>query len=146
MSGLLQSVAPSPPFPISAIPGSSTVIQLSWRPGFDGHSSITGYKLEMRRESGAYVVLEENVFVTSYTVRNLDPYITYTFKISARNAVGLSPGATVTNRTLEDGKKIYVLYKISREDQVSLFTVGVVVLPLQKEDATFEKRDATRNE
>jgi len=97
-------VAPSAPFPISAIPESSTVIQLSWRPLFDGNSSITGYKLEMRRESETYVVLEENIFVLSYTVRNLDPYVTYTFRISARNAVGLSPGATVTNRTLEDGK------------------------------------------
>ena len=97
-------MAPSAPFPISAIPESSTVIQLSWRPGFDGHSSITGYKLEIRRESGTYVILKENILVTSYTVRNLVPYITYTFKISARNAVGLSPGATVTNRTLEDGK------------------------------------------
>lgn len=104
MSVLLQTVAPSAPFPISAIPESSTVIQLTWRPGFDGHISITGYKLEMRRESGTYVVLEENILVTSYTVTNLDPSITYTFKISARNAVGLSPGATVTNRTLEDGK------------------------------------------
>ena len=104
MFALLQTVAPSAPFPISAIPESSTIIQLSWIPGFDGHSSITGYKLEMRRESGTYVVLEENIFAMSYTVRNLDPYITYTFKISARNAVGLSPGATVTNRTLEDGR------------------------------------------
>ena len=104
MTVLPQTVAPSAPFPISAIPESSTVIKLSWRPGFDGHSSITSYKLEMKRESGAYVVLEENILVTSYTVRNLDPYITYTFNISARNAVGLSPGATVTNRTLEDGK------------------------------------------
>lgn len=104
MPVLLQTVVPSAPFPISAIPGSSTVIQLSWRPGFDGHSSITGYKLEMRRESGSYMVLEENIFATSFTVRNLAPYTTYTFKISARNAVGLSPGATVANRTLEDGK------------------------------------------
>lgn len=108
MSVLLQTVAPSAPFPISAIPESSNAIQLSWRPGFDGHSSITGYKLETRRESGAYVVLEENIAVTSYTVRNLDPYTTYTFKISARNAVGLSPGASVTNRTLEDGNWCYI--------------------------------------
>lgn len=97
-------MAPSPPLPISAIPHSSTFIQLSWRPGFDGHSSITGYRIEMKRESGAYVVLEENISLTSYTVRNLDPYTTYTFRISARNAVGLSPGATVANQTLQDGK------------------------------------------
>ena len=97
-------MAPSPPLPMSAIPQSSSVIQLSWRPGFDGHSSITSYKLEMKRESGAYAVLEENISVTSYAVRNLDPYTTYTFRISARNAVGLSLGATVTNQTLQDGK------------------------------------------
>ncbi|KAJ7383467.1 hypothetical protein OS493_027628 [Desmophyllum pertusum] len=99
---LTVQVAPSPPFPISATPVSSTVIQLSWRPGFDGHSSITDYKLEMKRESGTYVVLEENISATSYTVRNLDPYTTYTFRISARNAVGLSPGATIANQTLQD--------------------------------------------
>ncbi|XP_078361310.1 contactin-4-like [Oculina patagonica] len=99
---LTVQVAPSPPLSISAIPLSSTVIQLSWRPGFDGHSAITGYRIEMKRESGAYVVLEENLSVTSYTVRNLAPYTSYTFRISARNAVGLSPGATVANQTLQD--------------------------------------------
>lgn len=97
-------MAPSSPIPVSAIPQSSTVIQLSWKPGFDGHSSVTGYRLEIKRESGKFMMLESNLSVTSYRVSNLDPYTTYTFRISAHNAIGLSPGATVTNRTLQDGK------------------------------------------
>ena len=97
-------MAPSRPFPISAIPVSSTVIQLSWRPGFDGHSPITGYKLEMKRESENYVVKEGSISATLYTVRNLRPFTMYTFRISAHNAVGLSDGVTITNRTLQDGK------------------------------------------
>ena len=100
----LYIVAPSSPIPISAIPQSSTVIQLSWKPGFDGHSPITGYKLEITSVPGIYVVLQENLSVTSYTVRSLNPYTTYTFRITSRNAVGLSPGTTLTNKTLQDGE------------------------------------------
>lgn len=98
------SVAPSSPLQLTALAQSSTVIQLSWRPGFDGHSLITGYKVEVRRESGSFMLRENNVTVLSYRVGNLDPYRTYTFRISARNAIGLGPGATVSNRTLQDGK------------------------------------------
>lgn len=50
------------------------------------------------------MLLENNVTMMSYRVGNLDPYRTYTFRISARNAIGLGPGATVSNRTLQDGK------------------------------------------
>ena len=99
-----SSVAPSSPLQLTALAQSSTVIQLSWRPGFDGHSLITGYKVEVRRESGSFMPRENNVTVLSYRVGNLDPYRTYTFRISARNAIGLGPGATVSNRTLQDGK------------------------------------------
>ena len=98
-------VAPSSPISISAIPQSSTVIQLSWKPGFDGHSPISGYKLEIMIVPGTYVVLQKNLPVTSYTVRSLNPYTSYTFRITARNTVGLSPGATVTNKTLQDGEQ-----------------------------------------
>lgn len=99
-----SSVAPSSPLQLTALAQSSTVIQLSWRPGFDGHSLITGYKVEVRRGSGSFMLRENNVTVLSYRVGNLDPYRTYTFRISARNAIGLGPGATVSNRTLQDGK------------------------------------------
>lgn len=156
-------MAPSPPLPVSAIPQSSTVIQLSWRPGFDGHSAITGYKLEMKRESGAYSVLEENISVTSYTKRNLDPYTTYTFRISARNAVGLSPGVTVANQTLQDGEWVYISsvkslgktklshfsgidMRPSRNDMrhIERHTRNINEIRLSTElDVTLEKRDAT---
>lgn len=96
-------MVPSSPNPISAIPQSSTVIQLSWKPSFDGHSAITGYKVEIKWKSEAFMVLKNNLSVTVYRVDSLDPYTTYTFRISARNAIGLSPGATVTNNTLQDG-------------------------------------------
>ncbi|KAK2567085.1 Hemicentin-1 [Acropora cervicornis] len=101
-NNLTVQVAPSSPLQLTALAQSSTVIQLSWRPGFDGHSLITGYKVEVRRESGSFMLRENNVTVLSYRVGNLDPYRTYTFRISARNAIGLGPGATVSNRTLQD--------------------------------------------
>ena len=97
-------MVPSPPFPVSATSVSSSAIQLSWQLVFDGHSPITSYKLEMRRESESYIVIQEVISAMSYTVRNLHPFTLYTFRISARNVVGLSDGANVTNRTLQDGK------------------------------------------
>jgi len=99
-------VTPSSPIIISAIPQSSTAIQLSWKPDFDGHSSITGYKVEVKKLNEVYIVLAENLLVMSYTVRNLDPYTTYLFRVSARNAIGVSPGASTSNTTLQDGKSI----------------------------------------
>lgn len=101
-NNLTVQVAPSSLVQVSAIPLSSTVIQLSWKPGFDGHSPVTGFKLERKRESGSFMLLEDNVTVNSYRVGNLDPHTTYTFRISARNAIGVGPGATVTNKTLQD--------------------------------------------
>ncbi|XP_022795071.1 Down syndrome cell adhesion molecule-like protein 1 homolog [Stylophora pistillata] len=99
---LTVQVVPSPPFPVSATSVSSSAIQLSWQLVFDGHSPITSYKLEMRRESESYIVIQEVISAMSYTVRNLHPFTLYTFRISARNVVGLSDGANVTNRTLQD--------------------------------------------
>ena len=98
------TVPPSLPDFLSAIPVSSKAIKLSWKPGFDGHSAIISYSVSMKRETGAYSQVAHQITTTTFIVDALDPYVTYTFKVSAWNAIGQGESANVTNQTLEDGK------------------------------------------
>lgn len=45
-------------------------------------------------------------------VRHLLPYTKYTFKVSARNLVGLGTSAEASNTTLEDGKGFVRLHHL----------------------------------
>ena len=83
---------PTEPRSLSAI-ASSTQIQLSWKtPTSDGNSKITGYKIEVKKDSNSYSVLESNTKDTATTYVDSDIQIdsTYTYRVSAINSVGVS--------------------------------------------------------
>ena len=97
------ATVPSAPTSLSTSPSNSSVV-LTWvAPGSTGGSSITDYKIEYSPDSGT----TWNTFThaastaTTQTVTSLTPGTTYTFRVSAINAVGTSsPSATATGTPL----------------------------------------------
>ena len=86
--------APSVPRNLNAV-ATTSQISLSWNePSSDGNSKITGYKIEVKKDSGSYSTLESSTSSRSYVDSNVDINSTYTYKVSAINSVGTSPAAT----------------------------------------------------
>ena len=73
---------------------SSSEIQITWnKPSDDGNSEITGYKIEVKKDSASsYSTLNSNTksTSTSYTDSNVKIDSTYTYRVSAINSVGTS--------------------------------------------------------
>ena len=78
---------------------SPSQIQLSWtEPSSDGNSKITGYKIEVKKNSGSYSVLKSNTntSATSYVDSNVQMDSTYTYRVYAINSVGTSSPSIVS--------------------------------------------------
>lgn len=56
----------------------------------------------------SFAIIEPSLKGSELVVPHLQPYTNYTFKVSARNVVGLGQSSQVTNTTLQDGKKYYI--------------------------------------
>ena len=101
----LHSVVP-PNEPLNVRFGTitSTSLQIFWHPGFNGHSPITSYKLEIRRNSTRlWSAVSVKIKSENYTVDRLNPYTVYHLRLFARNEIGWSgPSDSVWNRTGED--------------------------------------------
>ncbi|XP_048587603.1 roundabout homolog 1 isoform X5 [Nematostella vectensis] len=100
-ANLTIQVPPGPPTDVSALPLTSTSIKLSWKPAFNGHSPVTSYTIE-QRVGDRYQEIASGVTMTAYTVSGLSPYVEYTFRLRAMNAIGLGEGGLVSNTTMED--------------------------------------------
>ena len=67
----------------------------------DGGSPIIGYTVEQQDETGNFTAIQSNLTTTSCTVSDLTENTSYTFRVRARNAVGLGePFSEVTIATL----------------------------------------------
>src|SRR5438128_5049918 len=98
-SATTLAVAPSPPTGLAATAVSSSQINLSWAPPADnGGSAITGYKIERSADGGitwTALVANTGIAMTAYSDTGLPPTTTYTYRVSAINAVGtISPSTT----------------------------------------------------
>jgi titin len=94
---------------------SPSQIQLSWtEPSSDGNSKITGYKIEVKKDSGSYSVLKSNTntSATSYVDSNVQMGSTYTYRVYAINSVGfqLSP---LGKFTIDEKKTLSFTVKIT---------------------------------
>ena len=72
---------------------SSSQVQLTWNaPSSDGNSKITGYKIEVKKDSGSYSILKSDTksTSTSYIDSNVQISSKYTYRVSAINSVGTS--------------------------------------------------------
>ena len=100
-------VVSTPPIKLTAVGVSSTQINLSWsEPASDGNSAITGYKIEVKKDSGSFTTIMDNTESTSttYSHTNLSPNSKYTYKVSAINSVGVSDAsneASTTPKTIQ---------------------------------------------
>ena len=95
------STPPQPPTGLSATAVSSSGINLSWNaPADNGGSPITGYKIE-RSTGGAFSVLVANTgsISTTYSNVGLSPSATYTYRVSAINAIGTSSPSNAASAT-----------------------------------------------
>ena len=85
-------IVPNSPTGVTAIALSPTEIQVSWNtPTPNNSPAITSYQIEVKVDDGAFEILvEDNGIQTSFNHENLDAENVYTYRISARNAIGLS--------------------------------------------------------
>ena len=89
-----SDTVPSVPRNLNAV-ATSSQISLTWNePSSDGNSKITGYKVEVKKNSGSYTTLESSITSRSYVDSNVDINSTYTYRVSAINSEGTGVGAT----------------------------------------------------
>jgi hypothetical protein len=87
---------PDAPTSVSAIPGAGQAT-VSWNaPGFDGGLPITGYEVTRYVGGVAQGTIGVGV-VTGATIVGLTGGTTYTFRVAARNALGLGPQSAESN-------------------------------------------------
>ena len=95
---------PSEPRNVKAV-ASSSQIQISWSaPLSDGNSNITGYKIEVKKDSSSYSTLEDDTKTTStsFVDSNVNINTEYTYRISAINSVGTSATSSEASATPEE--------------------------------------------
>ncbi len=73
----------------------SGIVGLIWfAPASDGGSPVIDYQVSSKIGSGAYSVLASDITSKSYTTSSLTSGVIYTFKVAARNAIGLGADST----------------------------------------------------
>ena len=130
-STAIEMTKPSPPIKLTAAVVSATQVNLSWGvPVKDGNSPITGYKIEVKKDSGQYIDIVEDTGSTARTYSHvkLTADTKYTYKVSAINDIGTSD---VSNESSVTPKSINIKIKpISKltadEGKQLLYTVKLV--------------------
>ena len=92
---------PGPPRSLKATAVSPTQINLSWKqPSDDGGSSITGYKIEVKKGTGSYAVLSSNIGKnTQYTHIGVIAGTNYQYKVYSINSIGPSTSSATASVT-----------------------------------------------
>jgi hypothetical protein len=102
-SAASNSVTPTPPAVPNAPTGAaaeaaSGSARVSWTaPGFDGGSTVTGYTITPYIGATAQTATQAGASATSVTVTGLATGTAYTFKVSAKNAVGTGAASAASN-------------------------------------------------
>ena len=97
-----STTAPQPPTNLSASSVSSSQINLSWiTPSDNGGSAITGYKVERSPDGSRWSTIISNTgnTGTTYSDTGLSPNTTYTYRVSAINAIGSSLPSNIASAT-----------------------------------------------
>ena len=95
-----QAVAPTAPTDVTARPATASA-RVTWTvPTGDGESAITGYTVTPFIGSTAQTPVQVGASATSATVTGLANGSTYTFKVTASNAVGTSTPSAASNAVI----------------------------------------------
>ncbi|MDE1812707.1 MAG: fibronectin type III domain-containing protein [Thaumarchaeota archaeon] len=93
-----------PPTGLAVSSTKVSTINLSWNaPSSDGGSPIIGYEIQRSTNGGSWSTIVSNTgsTATTYSDTGLLPLLTYTYKVSAINAIGTSsPSNTASSTTL----------------------------------------------
>jgi hypothetical protein len=93
-------VAPSAPSDVAALPGSNSA-RVTWTgAGSDGDSPITGQTVTPYIGGNAQTPVQVGPSATSTTVTGLTNGTSYTFKVTATNAIGTSPASAASNAVI----------------------------------------------
>ena len=101
-STAVQITVPTPPIKLTTSIISATQVNLAWSsPVEDGNSPITGYKIEVKKDSGSYATLIADTESTTrtYAHTNLSTNSKYTYKVSAINSAGTSDSSNESSAT-----------------------------------------------
>jgi len=92
---------PGPPRSLLANPFSPTQINLSWQsPSDDGGSSITGYKIDVKKGTGSYTTLSPNVGKnTKYSHTGVTTGTNYEYRVYSINSIGTSTSSATASAT-----------------------------------------------
>ncbi len=120
---------PTPPIKLTVTSVSSTQINLSWStPSSDGNSPITGYKIEVRKDSGSNstLVADTKSTTTTYSHTNLVTNSKYAYKVYAINSAGTSVASNEVTATPMTTLKLNQLGKLTiNEGNLLSFTVKI---------------------
>jgi hypothetical protein len=89
---ILNAVPPTAPLALAnyAVITAAGIVGLTWSPvAYDGGSPVIDYQISYMPVGGTFSVLVTGVTTTSYTASSLTADVVYTFKVTARNLVGL---------------------------------------------------------
>ena len=121
-----SETVPSVPRNLNAV-ATSSQISLTWNdPSSDGNSKITGYKVEVKKNSGSYTTLASSTTSRSYVDSNVDLNSTYTYRVSAINSEGTGTGATDSATPKTATLEISPMGKLNIDEKKTLtFTVKI---------------------
>ena len=138
---------PTSPIKLTATSVSSTQINLSWSlPSSDGNSPITGYKIEVKKDSGSNSTLVADTKSTTktYSHTNLIVNSKYTYKVYAINSAGTSAASNEVAATPMTTLKLNSLGKLTIDEGKSLsFAVKVTDASLNGLVFSLEKNPPT---
>jgi len=131
MSSSVQITVSTPPIKLTASAVSSTQINLAWSPpAEDGNSPITGYKIEVKKDSNAYTTLiaDSKSTTRTYSHTNVIKDSKYTYRVSAINSAGISePSNEFSTTPRSNNVKINPIGKLTiDEGKLLSFTVKLV--------------------
>ena len=92
---------PGPPRSLILNAVSPTQINISWKqPSDDGGTSITGYKIEVKKGTGSYTILSSNVGKnTQFTHTGVITGTNYQYKVYSINSIGTSTSSATASVT-----------------------------------------------